>query len=235
MPLRALSISDHVVIWLFIWRYANSNTKSFRFDSVGALVFTYDNVVEIGSSFISTQQGAKHKFYPFFLLRKTIFVAVDNFSTDLYRDLFYLYKNTLFPTHPSTSESSYFHLFCNPHKYHRYWWYLLRSSPPPLGPCGRSPLPLRSCPQPRPSILVVRRKIFGNQTGGVVTSGLFMGGSAPRGKTPSRPHLVIGDCISRPLLWHLPQHYHPVHCHPALRHSYAHADGPMVEQVECQV
>ena len=52
---------------------------------------------------------------------------------------------------------------------------------------------------------------------------------------PSPPAPVVGDGISRPLLRHLPQQYHPVQCRPALRHSHALAYGPVVEQVECRV
>ena len=61
------------------------------------------------------------------------------------------------------------------------------------------------------------------------------GGSATCGKCPRSPRAIVGDGISRPLLRHLTQQYHPVHCLPAFRHSHARADGPVVEQVECRV
>ena len=52
---------------------------------------------------------------------------------------------------------------------------------------------------------------------------------------PSKPCVVVGNGISRPLFLHLPQQLHPVHCRPALRHSHARADVPMLEQFECRV
>ena len=61
------------------------------------------------------------------------------------------------------------------------------------------------------------------------------GGSAPCEKIPSRPRVVVGYSIIRPLFLHLPQQYHPVHCRLALRHSHTRADWPVVEQVKCRV
>ena len=80
---------------------------------------------------------------------------------------------------------------------------LLRSSPPPTGPCGRSTHPSHSCPWPRPLISPIRTKIVSDRTGGVVARGLLAVRSAPCGKIPSRPRVGVGDGISCPLYFTL--------------------------------
>ena len=52
------------------------------------------------------------------------------------------------------------------------------------------------------------------------------------GRVP--PHPPPTPC-PRPRFLHLPQKYHPVHCHPVFLHLHALADGPVVDQVECRV
>ena len=74
------------------------------------------------------------------------------------------------------------------------------------GPCGRLPRPLRPFPRPRPPILPVGKNILAIVRAGLLCTGWWReGGSAPRGKIPSRPLAVMGDGISRPLFLHLPQ------------------------------
>ena len=60
---------------------------------------------------------------------------------------------------------------------------------------------------PAPAADIVRRdKDVGDWTGWVVARRSLAVGSAPRGKIPSRPHVFVGDGISRPLFLHLPHH-----------------------------
>ena len=59
---------------------------------------------------------------------------------------------------------------------------------------------------PAPAANIARRdEDVGNRTGGVVARRSVAGVSAPRGESPSRPHVVVGDGIRRPLFLHLPQ------------------------------
>ena len=96
----------------------------------------------------------------------------------------------------------------------------------PLAPAN-APLP------PAPAAYIsLRDEEVGDRTGGVVARRSLAGGSAPRGKCPRSPRVVVGDSISRFLFLHLPQQWHPVHCLPAFLHSHALADGPVVEQVK---
>ena len=77
----------------------------------------------------------------------------------------------------------------------------------PLRPCGPlRPLdPSLTLLPPALAVDIARTdKDVGNQTGGVVALISVAGGSARRGKIPSRPRAIVGDGISRPLLLHLP-------------------------------
>ena len=106
------------------------------------------------------------------------------------------------------------------------------SSPGPLWTLAppRAPLP------PALATNITRKdKDVRYRTGGVVALWSVVGGSVPRRKSHSRPLAVLGGGISRPQFLQRPQQKHPVHCWPALRHSHALADGPVVEQVECRV
>ena len=77
---------------------------------------------------------------------------------------------------------------------------LLLSLLPPAGPCIRSPrLPLLLLPSAPATNIPHRKKDVGNRMGGVVARKLVAGRSAPRGKIPSRPGVVVGDRKSRPL------------------------------------
>ena len=83
------------------------------------------------------------------------------------------------------------------------------TSPAFLSPSSRGPLqplaqPLAPLP-PAPAANITRRdKYVGDQTDEVVALRSVAGGSAPRGKIPSRPRAVGGNGISRPLFLHLP-------------------------------
>ena len=102
--------------------------------------------------------------------------------------------------------------------------------PNPLGPLA-PPLALLS-PAPAANIAHKDEDVV-NRMGRLLARGSLSGRSAPCGKIPSRPHVVVGDGINRPLFLHLPQQYHPMHCRPALRNSHSREDGPVMEQVEC--
>ena len=61
-------------------------------------------------------------------------------------------------------------------------------------------------PAPAPAADIARRdEDVGDWTGGVVARRSLAGGSAPLGKWPRRPCVVVGDSISRPQFLHLPQ------------------------------
>ena len=80
--------------------------------------------------------------------------------------------------------------------------------PPPLPSLGllRPLAPPRGAPSPGLTINISRKdKYVSNQTGGVVAHWSVAGGSAPRGKIPSRPLSVVGDGMSRPRFLHRPQ------------------------------
>ena len=76
------------------------------------------------------------------------------------------------------------------------------SSGGPLQPLAP---PLALLPPAPAADIAHKYKDVGDQTGGVVARWSVVGGSAPRGKIPSRPRAVVGDGISRPLFLHLPQ------------------------------
>ena len=65
--------------------------------------------------------------------------------------------------------------------------------------------PLALLPPALAANIARRDEDIGNWTGGVVARRLVAGGSAPRGKIPSRPRVVVGDGISLSLFLHLPQ------------------------------
>ena len=89
---------------------------------------------------------------------------------------------------------------------------------------------------PAPAANIARRdKYVGNRMGRIFVLWSLASGFVPRIKFPSRPRAAVRDGISRSLFHHLPQQWHPVHCLPALRHSHACTDGPVVDQVECRV
>ena len=97
----------------------------------------------------------------------------------------------------------------------------------PLAP-PRTPLP------PDPATNIARRdKDVGDRMGRVVARWSVAGGSAPHGKSSSRPLAVVGGGIRCPRFLHRPQQYHPVHCRLALQHLHTRADGPAVDQVKC--
>ena len=136
------------------------------------------------------------------------------------------------PPSPRPMSRRYTH---SPRSIPRFWPTLRPLPPPPSWPCDRSPPPHAHLPPPQAAKIVCRDKDVSNQTGGVVACRLLAYGSAPCGKCPRSPCAVVRNGICNPLFWQLPQQYHPVHCHPALRHLHARADGPVLEQVECQV
>ena len=77
----------------------------------------------------------------------------------------------------------------------------------PTSPGALRPLapPLALLPPAPAADIAHKDEDVGDRTGRVVAHGSLAGGSAPRRKIPCRPHLVVGDGISRPLLQHLPQ------------------------------
>ena len=72
--------------------------------------------------------------------------------------------------------------------------------PPPTSLVALQPLaPAHALLPPAPAADIARRgEDVGDRTGGVVTRRSLVGGSAPRGKWPRRPRLVVGDGKSRP-------------------------------------
>ena len=107
--------------------------------------------------------------------------------------------------------------------------------PTPLGALRPLELPHALLP-PAPDTDIARRdEDFGDRTGGLVACRSMADGSAPHGKCPRSPRVVVRYGISRPLFQHLPQQWHPMHCLSALRNSHACADGPVVEQVKYRV
>ena len=59
---------------------------------------------------------------------------------------------------------------------------------------------------PAPAADIAQRdKDVGDWKGGVVARHSLEGGSVPRGECPKRPHVAVGDGISRPLFLHFPQ------------------------------
>ena len=76
---------------------------------------------------------------------------------------------------------------------------------PPSGPCSHSPRPSPLFPSPPAADIAHRDKDVIDWTGGVVSHWSVAGGSAPRGKSPSRPRTVVGDSMSHPSFLHLPQ------------------------------
>ena len=109
---------------------------------------------------------------------------------------------------------------------------LLPSSLGPLQPLAPA---LALLPPASAADIASKDEYVGNKKVRVFARGLLLVGSALWGEIPSRYCIVVGDGISRPLFWHLPQQYHPVHCCPTLRHSHALLDGPVVEQVDFRV
>ena len=92
----------------------------------------------------------------------------------------------------------------------------MRTRPSPLLPTSLRPLgllapPLALLPLALAADIAHKDKDVGDRTGGVVARDSLAGGSAPRGKYPRSPRAVVRDGINRPLLWHLPQQWHPVH------------------------
>ena len=85
------------------------------------------------------------------------------------------------------------------------------SSPPapplPTSLVALRPLALVHAPlPPAPAAdIALRDEDVGNRTGGVVARWLLVGESAPIGKWPSRPRIVVGDGKSRPRFLNLPQ------------------------------
>ena len=60
----------------------------------------------------------------------------------------------------------------------------LRLSPHPPGSCGCSPLPLRSCPWPRPQISPVRTKMSAIGQAGLSRVCRWLAGPCPMGNAP---------------------------------------------------
>ena len=70
---------------------------------------------------------------------------------------------------------------------------------------ARPALPLALLPLAPAANIARKGEYVGNRTVGVVAHGSVAVGSAPCGKIPSGPRVVVGDRISRPLFLHLPQ------------------------------
>ena len=83
--------------------------------------------------------------------------------------------------------------------------FMIFSLLPPAGNLWLLALPLDLLPPDLAADIARRDEDVGNWTGGVVALWWVAVGSNPCGKSPSMPHIVVGDGMIRPLSRHLPQ------------------------------